>query len=416
MPPATTPGSAPSAPASAPGAAPTAPTAGPGAAPTAPTAGPGAGPTPPASGGRRRQRVVRRTWRVHPLVAGAIVVVTATVAFVAIKVVASHPVAATGPRNHPGGGPSPGSSGVGGGTVGPIVFVKHGAIEEMNPDGTDVHHLVAAGPVPSPGSFVSSCCSDPALSPDGAQLAFVGQGGILELADSNGQHARAITVPSNGFVSKPAWSPSGKQLAFITLSCLDCNVLLEGHPTIDIVDADGSTIRPVVQSDAIADVGVAWSPDGTQLAFATVPRGRAVPSGAIEVLPVSGGRTRAILRGIPGGVSGMSWAPGPLLLFSNLHEPGIFQIDRRGAERRLTNPDIASSPTWSPDGVHFAAIELSGRVVVATVGAGVQAPIGPRGVSDVQWGGGPAPSTSSGASTSAESASGHSPATVGRRV
>jgi Tol biopolymer transport system component len=327
-------------------------------------------------------------------------------AFVAIEAIGSHHPGATPNVVRPSRGsgsagastPAPSS---GEGSVGPIVLVEHGSIEEMDVNGTNVRTVVAAGPAPSPGSFVPPCCFDPAISPDGTKLAFVGQGGVLEVADTNGDHPRAVTGPSNGFVSRPTWSPSGDQLAFITVSCLDCDVQRQGQPAIDVITPDGSSLRQIVRSSTIARTGLAWSPNGAELAFATAPRGGAVPSGGIDVVPVSGGKPRPILGGIPGGVAGMSWAPGPVLLFSDLHEPGIFAMDGQGASRRLRDPDTASLPTWSADGVHFAAIDVRGRVVVATVVAGVQATIGPRGVSDIQWGGGAVPSSSSSPSVSA---------------
>ncbi|MDT4919435.1 MAG: hypothetical protein QOI15_337, partial [Pseudonocardiales bacterium] len=42
------------------------------------------------------------------------------------------------------------------------------------------------------------------------------------------------------------------------------------------------------------------------------------------------------------------------------------------------------SPTWSPDGGHFAAV-VNGRVVIADAGGHVVRTIGPPGVQSVQW-------------------------------
>ena len=73
---------------------------------------------------------------------------------------------------------------------------------------------------------------------------------------------------------------------------------------------------------------LAWSPDGTQIAFATTPEGTPLtPSGTIAAVPVSGGPAHTLVSGVPGGVTALSWAPGPQPLFTNGHEPGIWEAD-----------------------------------------------------------------------------------------
>jgi Tol biopolymer transport system component len=94
---------------------------------------------------------------------------------------------------------------------------------------------------------------DPAWSPDGMQLAFVGPDGIW-LMDASGGSQRLVAAGS-----EPAWSPDGKRLSY---ACRDgedlCVVDLQTGSSTVIVAA--TTSWPRVRSST-------WSPDGTWIAF-----------------------------------------------------------------------------------------------------------------------------------------------------
>src|SRR5712692_7084968 len=136
-------------------------------------------------------------------------------------------------------------------------------IHEISPDGT------GGGLLPIGNAL---CCGDPALSPDGTELAATGEG-ILQVTDLAGNppndawKKNPLTSPS-GFFLDPAWSPSGKQLAFIA----SAGPGQGPGPEIYVINADGTGQRPVIQGPEIAvpgGSGLAWSPDGTELAFVT---------------------------------------------------------------------------------------------------------------------------------------------------
>ena len=253
------------------------------------------------------------------------------------------------------------------------------------------------------------CCGTPALSPDGTKLVFTGEG-RLDVTDLNGRQASGLwsrshvglTTPTGAFLD-PAWSPSGRQIAFI---------YLPGNgqaPEIDVINADGSGRHAVIKSREISASGsvaaLAWSQDGTQLAFATTltkpqasPGG--IPAGGIAVVGTSGGPVHTILTRVLGGVISLSWAPGPLPLFSNGHQAGISEANGHGGAKPvlLCGTCLDFHASWAPDGVHFAAVRAGKGVIVASIGKGVQATFGPADVTYVQWGGGgtsvpPKPST-----------------------
>ncbi|MFB6192192.1 MAG: prolyl oligopeptidase family serine peptidase [Haloarculaceae archaeon] len=120
--------------------------------------------------------------------------------------------------------------------------------------------------------------SAPAVSPDGATVAFCRQ-----VPDDGESHERTVyTVPadgsgeprrftaSEGEDAEPAWSPSGDRLAFVS------DRGTEGIPQLRIVPAGGG------ESEQVTDVpggvsDVAWAPDGSAIAFTqeTTPDERA---------------------------------------------------------------------------------------------------------------------------------------------
>lgn len=180
-----------------------------------------------------------------------------------------------------------------------------------------------------------------------------------------------------------------------------------------MINADGTGRRTLIKSTEISiqyPGALAWSPDGTQLAFATTPSGTGTSSGTIAVVGVSGGPAHPLVTGIPGGVTWLSWAPGPKPLFTSGHEPGIWEADGHGSAKLVLQCGACqlSYPSWAPDGAHFAAVRKGNGVIVATIVGGVQATIGPTDVTYVQWGG-RAGNTSAPATASAGSSGASSP-------
>jgi TolB protein len=123
--------------------------------------------------------------------------------------------------------------------------------------------------------------SRPRWSPDGRQIAFL-KGGQLWTMKANGTAKRRLTTRA---ASGPAWSPDGRFLAFASLSCT-------GGPGVYRIPATAAGATPqvlfpagcrgaalppaqpvtVTESGSLnerlrTDNAVAWSPDGTRLAF-----------------------------------------------------------------------------------------------------------------------------------------------------
>ena len=122
--------------------------------------------------------------------------------------------------------------------------------------------------------------SDPAWSPDGRRIAFHRSaccGGTLEslwVIDVDGSNAHEVApniwdprVQEMGSHSRsnrtlagaPTWSADGRRLAFLAPGV---GLLRDVY----VVDADGKNLRNVSNSPE-AENGLAWSPDGTRLAY-----------------------------------------------------------------------------------------------------------------------------------------------------
>jgi len=110
--------------------------------------------------------------------------------------------------------------------------------------------------------------SEPRVHPDGDRVAFVRKDPVdddeyeatIYLADVEGDDVRQFTV-AEGTDSQPRFSPSGDRLAFVSTRGAD-----DDRPQLWVMPTTGGEARQV--TDVGGGVGsIAWSPDGTQIAF-----------------------------------------------------------------------------------------------------------------------------------------------------
>ena len=95
-----------------------------------------------------------------------------------------------------------------------------------------------------------------AVSPDGSQIAYFDGSGdhsnSLHVMNADGSDVRDLTDPDYGHIDELAWSPDGSRLAFS----------LRGGGTW-VVGVDGSGLTELIPDGE----NVAWSPDGTRISF-----------------------------------------------------------------------------------------------------------------------------------------------------
>jgi Tol biopolymer transport system component len=203
--------------------------------------------------------------------------------------------------------------------------------------------------------------SDPALSPDGRQVAFIWDGGSTKGANlyvklvDGGDPALISTGPALA----PAWSPDGSRLAFIRHENEGGVV----RDAIFVVFARGGGEQRVADGYGHRH-GLSWSPHGARLAFThqELPTG----SSLIYLLSLDSGRKTQLTRTPVKDFD--EWSPGfspdgTELAFvrgdDGKADIYIASLDR-GTERRLTIGAAATAGLdWVPDGQSLVFSALS---------------------------------------------------------
>jgi dipeptidyl aminopeptidase/acylaminoacyl peptidase len=207
------------------------------------------------------------------------------------------------------------------------------------------------------------------LSPDGSEVAFSwNRSGTFEIfsAPLEGERIFQLTEANERSVW-PRWSPDAKQLAFMRDR--------GGDERFDIwlVDRDGEHERNVTNEPGVMHRDIAWSPDGTKLAYTANSGGKGF---AIGVIDVATGAKRALTDGARDDLQ-PRWSPdGTLLVFSSRRDDvrtnaDLYVVAATGgdATRLETRGGIdgeSIDPRWSPDGTRLSfTTDTRGRHEVA---------------------------------------------------
>jgi TolB protein len=148
----------------------------------------------------------------------------------------------------------------------------------MKPDGSGAKALTQL----TAGGADSGLNSPPAWSPDGSKIAFessraldgsnnsnIGSIGNIWVINADGSSAKPLTQLTNATSLRPIWSPDGSKIAFVSIRALDGSDNGNSVFNIWLMNADGSGVKPLTQltarlSDSDQPV---WSPDGSKIAF-----------------------------------------------------------------------------------------------------------------------------------------------------
>lgn len=199
----------------------------------------------------------------------------------------------------------------------------------------------------------------PTPSPDGRRIAFaVTQRDLttgemlydLFIVDRNGMNIRHLTKMA-GVETDPAWSPDGTKLAFVGSATV-------GDPyDIFVVDVDGSTVVNLTADMPYSyEQAPAWSPDGSRIAFSSFGL---IGTSHIYVMNADGSSRMRVSDDTMRHSLHPTWSPdGQHLAFSSLNGPtgqDIVIVPRSGgAATYIAIPGHQLDPVWSPDGAHLA--------------------------------------------------------------
>jgi Tol biopolymer transport system component len=252
-----------------------------------------------------------------------------------------------------------------------------GELVGVDPDTGEVRALVAA-PALSRGLLDGFLIGSAAWSADGRWMAFevvACGGGVTDAGGSGGlwvtnglDEPRQLTKPC---FEEPdvapynelwEWSPAGAQLVVARRSADRTSLVLIDAATGDRTDLGAAVGREVS--------GLAWAPDGTQIAYGTSPGGSVytvgVPGGDHTLLAASLGYVYGIGNTWVGG-SGIQWSPDSAQVLIQAWDfgtpgDGVYIVDRDGSDlRELDKDGEINGISWSPDGSKIAYASVSGE-------------------------------------------------------
>lgn len=117
----------------------------------------------------------------------------------------------------------------------------------------------------------------PAISPDGARVAFVDAAGAVQIAPVDGSAPAKRLFFDRGQDSELQWSPDGSALAFVSART--------DHSFIGVYRSDTTPIEYLAPSTA-QDFMPRWSPDGRSVAFIRLPGDGGPPKNPLNWNPI----------------------------------------------------------------------------------------------------------------------------------
>jgi TolB protein len=174
-------------------------------------------------------------------------------------------------------------------SIASTVTSKYGELFRIELDGTGRRRLTTGEPD-----------TDPDWSPDGDEIVFVRGVNLSSFEESNddlyvlevttGRTRQLTRTPPGVYEAAPAWSPDGSRIAFARSAR---GSQFDGTASIHVIGRDGSGERLVLDHRLYADTAysLAWSPDGTSIAFETSSK---LGCTSISLVHVASGSVRAL--------------------------------------------------------------------------------------------------------------------------
>ena len=240
----------------------------------------------------------------------------------------------------------------------------------------------------------------PIWSPDGKKVAFVsdftkssghGEKNVFVMepgaADQGANLATQITPYSSGAkaIAELAWSPDGSRIAYSRGNNA-------GDDSVWVVNADGTSTFPLEIGGSGAKRHPTWSPDSAKIAYAVVKN----EPEQIYVAPSTGGIGQPLANGVG---HEPNWSPdGSRIAFDGYHSGGFGYVDLHVVAENGSGTPLIVSPSaytewtfnaWSPDGgrIAYRASAASGATIYRVMNAdgGGDHPLASPGEGDARY-------------------------------
>jgi dipeptidyl aminopeptidase/acylaminoacyl peptidase len=184
----------------------------------------------------------------------------------------------------------------------------------------------------------------------------------LYLIDVDGKHTEQLTADTQFNEDLPTWSPDGRRIAFVRSRGQVVDP--DGREDIAVVEpVAGAAVRSIVRPYAPNTQKLAWSPDGTSIAYlqGLEPKFNAYMQDHLALVPAAGGAPRALAGELDRAVTSFAFAPDSASITITVEDDGTIypaRVDLAGgavAREVPAGPFVVSA--LSSAGGHTALLE-----------------------------------------------------------
>jgi PASTA domain len=227
---------------------------------------------------------------------------------------------------------------------------------DWSPNGKEIAYLCLNPPVlttPSASQFV------PANRYFNVCVLDVITGASQVVAHSTLDEGLPVTGGIISSASRISWSPTSDEIAIEgerDIAPGDCVGVACGQPDIAIVDVATGAMAALAGSDDFGDP--AYSPNGGEIAFTTLPKG------GVDVMSASGGHVRQVVSPADGG-SEPNWSPNGKELAFQGSGGDLSTVDVNGGDPKEATDAVAGDPSWVGPITRCTVPKLKGQTLAA---------------------------------------------------